>query len=103
MAAWMPSLPPKHRPESFKGKQHKRPSENRQAKRALHTGSKLWRAIRASVLGREPLCRECMKAKRITAATQVDHIDGDDSNNAGNNLQPLCAPCYSSKTNRENG
>jgi 5-methylcytosine-specific restriction protein A len=99
----MPSLPPRHTPETFKGRQHKRPTENRQARRALHTGSKRWRAIRAMVLAGEPLCRECIKAGRITGATQVDHIDGDDSNNAGHNLQPLCAPCHSSKTSRENG
>ncbi len=33
----------------------------------------------------------------------MDHIDGDDSNNASSNLQSLCHACHSSKTARENG
>ncbi|MDU1660498.1 MAG: HNH endonuclease signature motif containing protein [Stenotrophomonas maltophilia] len=30
-------------------------------------------------------------------------MDGDDSNNADSNLQPLCRTCHSTKTARENG
>lgn len=35
---------------------------------------------------------------RVTAATEVDHIDEDSHNNDPSNLQPLCKPCHSSKT-----
>jgi len=97
----MPSLPPRHsRPKTT---QHKRPERNRQQGRALHTGSKRWRTLRALVLQQEPLCRECAKDDILRAATQVDHVDGDDSNNDLSNLQPLCHRCHSKKTAREDG
>ena len=32
---------------------------------------------------------------------QVDHIDGDPSNNVDKNLQTLCACCHAYKTNKE--
>ena len=76
---------------------------NRQKARRLNTGSKEWRAIRATVLEHEPLCRECRKQGRVTAATHVDHIDGDAMNDDPSNHQPLCLSCHSSKTNAEDG
>lgn len=98
----MPSLPPRHSRPKGEAK-HKRPERNRQRTRTLHTGSKLWRNLRAVVLAQEPLCRECAKAQVLRAATQVDHMDGDDSNNAMENLQPLCASCHSRKTAKQDG
>lgn len=76
---------------------------DRQRRRALATNSTTWRKLRASILDGEPLCRICAAAGRITGASHVDHVDGDDSNNNPDNLQPLCAPCHSSKTAREDG
>lgn len=69
----------------------------------LPTNSAAWRRIRAVVLAREPLCRCCAAQGRVRAATEVDHIDGDDANSADSNLQPLCRSCHSAKTARENG
>lgn len=71
---------------------------NRQAGRALATNSSQWRAIRAAQLRKEPLCRECAKAGRTTAATDVDHIDGDSTNESPSNHQSLCHSCHSRKT-----
>jgi len=76
---------------------------DRQGKRTLATNCAAWRRLRARVLTEQPLCADCAKRNRITAATQVDHVDGDPSNNERHNLQGLCASCHSSKTNREQG
>lgn len=57
-----------------------------------------WQRLRLLVLHEEPLCRECR-----AAATDVDHIDGDVTNLARENLQALCHGCHSRKTTRENG
>lgn len=76
---------------------------SRQAKRKLATNSAAWRTLRQYVLNRNPLCVECQAESRITVANEVDHIDGDASNNALVNLQGLCKSHHSRKTARENG
>lgn len=62
-----------------------------------------WQRLRLVVLNREPLCRECAKGGRVTAATCVDHIlakaHGGTDDEA--NLQPLCEPCHRAKTATE--
>jgi len=99
----MPSLFRKHNPTKPPPvKKHRTKADNRQAGR-LNTNSAQWKAIRAKVLASEPLCRECAKAGRVTAALHVDHIDGDSWNNEPDNLQPLCIPCHGRKTVREDG
>jgi 5-methylcytosine-specific restriction enzyme A len=57
-------------------------------------------ALRERRLANEPLCAECLKAKRVTAATTVDHIiplyqGGLDIDT---NCQSLCDPCHDRKT-----
>ncbi len=100
----MPTRPPQHRAAGWRPyKETSAQVRKRQARRALPTNSSLWRRIRAVVLAREPLCRCCAGQGRVRAATEVDHIDGDDGNHADSNLQPLCRPCHSAKTARENG
>jgi len=75
----------------------------RQKTRALATNSGAWRALRAQVLRGEPLCRACQQNDVITAATVVDHIDGDSHNNEWENLMPLCASCHGRLTARHDG
>lgn len=61
-----------------------------------------WRTQRRRFLSAHPLCVECLKENRLTAATVVDHIiphRGDmklfwDKNN----WQPLCAAHHNLKT-----
>ena len=64
-----------------------------------------WRKLRKRVMDRDSwLCQVCLKAGRITPATEVDHIipkskGGDDSMH---NLQAICRyPCHAEKTQRE--
>ena len=61
-----------------------------------------WRdRIRPAQLAREPLCRFCIEGGRVNAAVDVDHIDGDASNNAAANLRSLCRSCHSRRTMRD--
>lgn len=66
------------------------------------TGRRL-QALRAELFKREPLCRRCRQAGRVTVATQRDHIvsveDGGDESDE--NTQALCARCHSEKSKGE--
>lgn len=66
-----------------------------------------WRRVRAAVLGRQPLCVSCEQNDLVVPATEVDHIVSIDRAPARRldqtNLQPLCKPCHSAKTAREDG
>lgn len=71
--------------------------------RTLSLNGVRWRRLRAAVLEREPLCRDCWKRGRLTTATDVDHHDNDPSNNDPENLVPLCHECHSRKTQADMG
>lgn len=66
-----------------------------------------WQQLRQQVLMKQPLCVKCLKVKRITPATVVDHIKphkGDETLFYDiNNLQPLCKSCHDRKTAKEDG
>lgn len=82
----------------------KRERESRdQAKTDKRYNTARWQRLRASVLAREPLCRECAGHGVVTAAQVVDHITPvvDGGGDARDNLQPLCASCHNQKTQRE--
>lgn len=72
-------------------------------RRTIPLKSAAWQRLRASVLADEPLCRECSKRGLIVPATDVDHDDGDPSNNDMDNLVGLCHSCHSRKTARDHG
>ena len=64
-----------------------------------------WTRLREQVLRAEPRCLACLKAGRLTVATEVDHIlplhrGGGD---ASDNLQPLCHDCHADKSAAERG
>lgn len=91
----MPIKPPTHKrkaPGRVTGHKY-----NRQRYRTFHTGSKTWRAIRRRILLRDELiCRDCGGY-----GDQVDHDDGDSTNNDDDNLVTRCIRCHSEKTARE--
>lgn len=100
----MPSRPRQHRAAGWRP--YKEPAKQvrkRQARRALPTNSAKWRKIREAQLAREPLCRCCTALSIVREATDVDHINGDDSDHRDCNLQSLCGSCHSRKTALENG
>ena len=63
---------------------------------------KRWQKIRLAYLARYPLCVQCEKEGRVTAATEVDHIRplALGGTNDAHNLQPLCKSCHSKKTRK---
>lgn len=65
-------------------------------RRTIPLNSSRWQRLRAYVLARDPLCRDCKQP-----ATDVDHDDGNPSNNDPRNLVPRCHGCHSHKTGRE--
>lgn len=65
-----------------------------------------WRRVRAQVLASEPLCRFCAADGRVTAATDVDHVEpfkglADPLRLDPSNLRPLCRPCHLARTARQ--
>lgn len=61
-----------------------------------------WREARKLFLRRNPLCAECLRQKRITAATVVDHIIPHRGDQRlfwdESNWQALCKECHDRKT-----
>lgn len=47
---------------------------------------------------RKDNCEKCGTNKRL----QIDHIDGNTSNNNPENLMTLCHPCHNIKTTENN-
>ena len=74
--------------------------EAQQMADAIRRGSR-WRAVRADVLRREPLCRRCKGRGDTVVATTVDHIaqvtKRPDLAYDLANLQPLCTTCHGMK------
>jgi 5-methylcytosine-specific restriction endonuclease McrA len=63
-----------------------------------------WQKARLTFLSKNPLCAECQRSGRTTAATAVDHIVPHRGNSElfwdTTNWQPLCKPCHDEKTLR---
>ena len=67
-----------------------------------------WRRCRGAFLKANPLCVFCQRAGRLlTPATEADHIetieDRPDLRLDWSNLRPLCKPCHSGRTARDQG
>lgn len=66
-----------------------------------------WEQARLIYLQEFPLCAECLRHGKVTAASVVDHIVDHKGNydrfwDRGN-WQALCKPCHDAKTMKENG
>lgn len=60
-----------------------------------------WTRQRVRILKRDcGLCQPCLRAARVTTATQVDHIvpKGEGGDDSDDNLQAICEPCHTVKT-----
>ena len=65
-----------------------------------------WDRIRKQVLQRDnDFCQPCLRQGRVTAATEVDHINprAKQGSDDPGNLQAICGPCHQAKTAAENG
>lgn len=97
----MPTRPPTFSPSKPNAPKHKPREADRQATRALNTGSKAWRLIRQQVLVRDGYrCQACGRLV-VGREAHVDHRDGDASTHESNrmeNLRVLCIGCHSRAT-----
>jgi 5-methylcytosine-specific restriction protein A len=64
-----------------------------------HLYNATWRKMRAAHLAAHPLCVDCQRRGRLTAATVCDHIRNHNGDPAlfydAANLQSLCHSCHS--------
>lgn len=87
-------------PKVFGAKPH---SKSVGGSASLRDTSRSYRALCASLLAAEPLCRYCRSEGRVTAARVIDHIialslGGD---NLPANLCPSCKDCNDAKAKDE--
>jgi 5-methylcytosine-specific restriction protein A len=79
--------------------------EQRPERKLMH--SRRWRAARLMYLAEHPLCVQCAREGRTTAATDVDHIKPHRGDQAlfwtESNWQSLCAHCHAVKTDTQDG
>ena len=56
-----------------------------------------WRRVRGRYISQHPLCEECLKAGKLTPATEVHHILplSRGGTHEEKNLMALCKPCHS--------
>ena len=82
--------------------EHKQPDRPSSASRGYNHK---WRKVSKQYLQSHPLCVQCLKEGRYTAATVVDHIKPHRGDSAlmwdRNNWQALCKSCHDKKTWRE--
>lgn len=72
-----------------------------------HLYDRRWQRTRRIFLMVNPLCVECIKNGRTTAASVVDHVMPHRGNRAAfrdeSNWQALCVRCHNTKTARYDG
>ncbi|WP_429267487.1 HNH endonuclease [Paraburkholderia sp. EB58] len=79
-------------------------SDRRRGSRHARGYGSDWDRKRILVLKRDGgLCQPCLRARRVTRATQVDHIrsKAEGGTDDESNLQSICVPCHKAKTARE--
>ena len=72
-------------------------------RRVLPLTGAAWRKLRKYILEQSPLCEHCDQRGLVVEATDVDHVNGDPSDNSMANLQSLCHSCHSTKTAADHG
>lgn len=56
-----------------------------------------WRAIRARILKRDPVCKIC----GVRPSAFCDHIEAKVDDHTDTGLQGVCGPCHDQKSSRE--
>nr|WP_020184817.1 HNH endonuclease [Methylopila sp. 73B] len=104
----MPTRPPLHRPLASRSKR-----ERDKAHDARRTAEQpwrkwywtaRWRKIAKAHLASSPLCVECQKSGRVTAASVCDHVvphRGDETLFWQGQRQSLCASCHNGAKKRQ--
>ena len=86
----------------------RKPAANRSGSAHLRLNGWLRREQRIRYLSQHPLCAECERQGRVTAATELDHVVALGQGGVANayddtGLQGLCHVCHCAKTARELG
>lgn len=79
-------------------------SDKRRGSRHARGYGAAWVKLRELVLKRDGgLCQPCLRARRVTRATQVDHIKpkAEGGTDEESNQQSICDACHKAKTARE--
>ena len=97
----MPTRAPKHNPRTVRVK--RQDNERMNSRERGYTWR--WQKARAYHLKCFPLCAECKRNGRLTAAEVVDHIEPHRGDQAKfwdrDNWQSLCKRCHAEKTAKE--
>lgn len=95
---------PAHRKEEQKRETRERMLDERVREDKRFYDSALWKRVRASILRKEPWCRECRREGRMGLADMVDHVTPirlGGAKLAPSNLQPLCERHHQVKRGQE--
>lgn len=95
----------KPRCDECEAKRPRRRTAKPTTKHDVFTSNRRWRALRLRVLAATPLCVRCQESGKVTAASEVHHIQPRRSHPelayVVSNLEALCKPCHSRETMRE--
>lgn len=82
---------------------HKRPKWEQSRGGVKRISGRKLQAQRHALFTREPLCRVCKAAGRVTLASVRDHIVplAEGGQDMDDNVQPLCGDCHDEKTATE--
>ena len=84
--------------------QHKRDADrtNHDPEAVAFYHSPVWKAVRRKKLAANPLCEECERRGRVTAAAHVHHVEplrkAPERRLDLDNLESLCVRCHSRET-----
>ena len=82
-------------------RKHRRAYERRRGTSAQRGYGGGWRALRAAVLARDPICKLCGRAPSTEADHKIPKAQG--GQDTMENLQGLCKPCHSRKGVQRDG
>lgn len=91
------------KPKPKEEKQERNQTEMRILRQKAYQNKK-WRKLRETYMHQHPLCEECLKVGKVTAAVDVHHVKSPFHNPEGqinwdllldeNNLKSLCKDCH---------